>query len=118
MPSRAETNTLEDIVKSIVIIAAAATVLLAAPALSFAQSSPSPLTRAQVRQELLDLESVGYNPSLGDGDDYPDDIIAAQERLAAKRLAERRSADAAYGPAGTPNAHAGAPAPIAIQSAH
>ena len=46
--------------KSLVVTAAAA-VLLVAPALSFAQSAQSPVTRAQVLQELIDLESVGYN---------------------------------------------------------
>ncbi|KAB0675051.1 DUF4148 domain-containing protein [Burkholderia territorii] len=85
--------------KSLVVTATAA-VLLAAPALSFAQSAKSPVTRAQVLQELYDLESVGYNPSLGDAGNYPDDIMAAQERLAAKRLAEHKAAHAAYGPTG------------------
>ncbi|QTO46449.1 DUF4148 domain-containing protein [Burkholderia latens] len=84
--------------KSLAVTAAAA-VLLAAPALSFAQSAQSPVTRAQVLQELYDLESVGYNPSLGDAGNYPDGLMAAQERLAAKRLAERKAAQAAYGPA-------------------
>ncbi|AOJ78153.1 DUF4148 domain-containing protein [Burkholderia ubonensis] len=85
--------------KSLVVTAAAAAVLLAAPALSFAQSAKSPVTRAQVLQELYDLESVGYNPSLGDAGNYPDDIMAAQERLAARRLAARDAAQRAYGPA-------------------
>ncbi|RQS76818.1 DUF4148 domain-containing protein [Burkholderia sp. Bp8963] len=89
------------------VVATAAAVLLAAPALSFAQSSKSPVTRAQVLQELYDLESVGYNPSLGDAGNYPDDIMAAQERLAAKRLAEHKAAEAAYGPAGAPGVQAG-----------
>ncbi|KGB91709.1 MULTISPECIES: DUF4148 domain-containing protein [Burkholderia] len=96
------------------IIAAIATVtataLLTAPAASYAQSSHSTLTRAQVRQELLDLESVGYEPVAGDGDNYPGDIVAAQERLAAKRLAERKSAEAAYGANGAPGMDSGAPA--------
>ncbi|RAB79318.1 DUF4148 domain-containing protein, partial [Burkholderia multivorans] len=48
--------------KSLVVTATAA-VLLAAPALSFAQAAKSPVTRAQVLQELYDLESVGYNPA-------------------------------------------------------
>ena len=109
--------TLEDTVKSIVATATVA-VLLAAPALSFAQSSHSPLTRAQVIQELEDLESVGYNPALGDGDNYPEDITAAQQRLAAKRLAEQRNAQAAYGSDGATHADAGAPAAVAAGAAH
>ncbi|MGS0891133.1 DUF4148 domain-containing protein [Burkholderia stagnalis] len=85
--------------KSLVVTAAAA-VLLAAPALSFAQPAQAPVTRAQVLQELVDLESVGYNPARGEMNNYPDDILAAQERLSAKRLAEHKAAQAAYGPAG------------------
>ncbi|WP_205193208.1 DUF4148 domain-containing protein, partial [Burkholderia sp. LMG 13014] len=61
--------------KSLVVTAAAA-VLLAAPALSCAQSAKSPVTRAQVLQELIDLESVGYNPARGEANNYPDDIMA------------------------------------------
>ncbi|MCA8302196.1 DUF4148 domain-containing protein [Burkholderia seminalis] len=87
--------------KSLVVTAAAA-VLLAAPALSFAQQAQAPVTRAQVLQELIDLESVGYNPARGEADNYPDDIMAAQQRLQAKRLAEHKAAQAAYGPAGQP----------------
>ncbi|KVZ44225.1 hypothetical protein WL18_03125 [Burkholderia ubonensis] len=100
--------------KSLVVTAAAAAILLAAPALSFAQSAKSPVTRAQVLQELYDLESVGYNPSVGDAGNYPDDIMAAQERLAAKRLAERKAGAAAYGPAGAAGAESGAVAKPAL----
>lgn len=106
---------MKSVVVTIAIAAATATLLLAAPTVSYAQSSHSTLTRAQVRQELLDLESVGYNPSIGDGDNYPDDIVAAQERLAAKRLAERKSAEAAYGSNGAPGTDSGAPAVSAVK---
>ncbi|KWO47813.1 hypothetical protein WT97_06980 [Burkholderia sp. MSMB1459WGS] len=92
-----------------IIVAIATIALLAAPAASYAQSSHSTLTRAQVRQELLDLESVGYEPVAGDGDNYPGDIVAAQERLAAKRVAERKSAEAAYGANGALGTDSGAP---------
>ena len=95
--------------KSLVVTAAAA-ILLAAPALSFAQSAQSPVTRAQVLQELIDLESVGYNPARGEVNNYPDDIMAAQERLHEKRLAEQKAAHAAYGPAGEPATESGAAA--------
>ncbi|MBR8305822.1 DUF4148 domain-containing protein [Burkholderia cenocepacia] len=98
--------------KSLVVTAAA--VLLAAPALSFAQQAKSPVTRAQVLQELVDLESVGYNPARGEIGNYPDDILAAQERLQAKRLAERKAARAAYGPAGEPATESGAAARPAL----
>ncbi|WP_321856775.1 DUF4148 domain-containing protein [Burkholderia cenocepacia] len=99
--------------KSLVVTAAAA-VLLAAPALSFAQQAKSPVTRAQVLQELIDLESVGYNPARGEIGNYPDDILAAQERLQAKRLAERKAARAAYGSAGEPATESGAAAKPAL----
>ncbi|AXK62415.1 DUF4148 domain-containing protein [Burkholderia sp. IDO3] len=92
--------------KSLVVTAAAA-VLLAAPALSFAQSAQSHVTRAQVLQELVDLESVGYNPARGEAGNYPEDILAAQARLNAKRDA----AQAAYGPAGVPATESGAAKP-------
>ncbi|AYQ42167.1 purine nucleoside phosphorylase [Burkholderia aenigmatica] len=101
---------MKSIIVTIATVAATATALLAAPTASYAQSSHSTLTRAQVRQELFDLESVGYEPTAGDGDNYPGDIVAAQERLAAKRLAEHKNAEAAYGSNGAPGVGAGAPA--------
>ncbi|MDN7934376.1 DUF4148 domain-containing protein [Burkholderia metallica] len=99
-------------------VAATATVLLAAPAASYAQSSESShstLTRAQVRQELFDLESVGYDPIAADDENYPGDIVAAQERLAAKRVAERKHAEPAYGSNGIPVTESGAPAVAAVK---
>ncbi|MGI0508088.1 DUF4148 domain-containing protein [Burkholderia sp. ZZQ-2] len=101
---------MKSIIATVVVATAAATALLAAPAVSYAQSSHSTLTRAQVRQELFDLEAVGYDPVASNGDNYPGDIVAAQERLTAKRFAARNNAAAAYGPGGTPGTDAGAPA--------
>ncbi|RQS61524.1 DUF4148 domain-containing protein [Burkholderia sp. Bp8963] len=106
---------MKSIFVTIATVSAAAAVLLATPAVSFAQSSKSTVTRAQVRQELLDLESVGYNTSSGDGGNYPEDILAAQDRLAAKRLADSQRAAAAYGSAGAPGTHSGAPAVAAVK---
>ena len=83
---------MKSIIATVVVATAAATALLAAPAVSYAQSSHSTLTRAQVRQELFDLEAVGYDPVASNGDNYPGDIVAAQERLTAKRLAARNNA--------------------------
>lgn len=63
------------------------------PAISFAQSIHNgPVTRAQVVQELVDLESVGYSPASGNDVNYPDDIQAALRRLEAKRADEARVA--------------------------
>ncbi|MBY8607650.1 MAG: DUF4148 domain-containing protein [Burkholderia sp.] len=101
---------MKSVIVTIATVAATATALLAAPSASYAQSSHSTLTRAQVRQELLDLESVGYVPIAADGDNYPGDIVAAQERLAAKRLAERKTAEAAYGSNGAAGTESGAAA--------
>ncbi|MFP3801583.1 MULTISPECIES: DUF4148 domain-containing protein [Paraburkholderia] len=66
-----------------------------APAIAFAQSIQNgPVTRAQVLQELKDLESVGYNPSQASNANYPNDIEAAMVRLEAKRAEEARVAQA------------------------
>ena len=65
--------------KTLIAAALAATVL-AAPALSFAQQSQQPLTRAQVRAELVELEKAGYNPVLA-SPNYPNDLQAAQVRV-------------------------------------
>lgn len=69
--------------------AAVVAVVFAAPAFSFAQQQ-QPLTRAQVREELVQLRAAGYDPS--DWMHYPDNIQAAQAKLAAQRAAH------AYGP--------------------
>ncbi|NIF78559.1 DUF4148 domain-containing protein [Paraburkholderia sp. Cy-641] len=63
---------------SAVAIAAA----LVAPVASFAQAS-QPVTRAQVRAELVQLEKAGYSP-VGDYANYPENIQAAQARVAAQ----------------------------------
>lgn len=55
----------------------------ASPALSFAQSAPSPITRAQVRAELARLEQAGYTPGAEDAY-YPADIQAAEAKIAAQ----------------------------------
>jgi len=69
------------------IYTAAAAIMLCAPAIAFAQQqNNAPVTRAQVRAELAALESVGYNPN--DWINYPENIQAAEQRLAAKRAAE------------------------------
>jgi Domain of unknown function (DUF4148) len=53
---------------------------LAAPAFAFAQSN-GPVTRAQVKAELVQLEKAGYNPG-GEDVNYPQDIQAAEQRVA------------------------------------
>src|SRR5258707_800140 len=58
---------------------------LAAPAVAFAQSN-GPVTRAQVRAELVQLEKAGWRPAMGMGNnpDYPAGIQAAEAKVAAQ----------------------------------
>ncbi|TAM53246.1 MAG: DUF4148 domain-containing protein [Paraburkholderia sp.] len=53
---------------------------LSIPLVSFAQSDNGPVTRAQVRQELIQLEQAGYNPAMHDPF-YPESIQAAEQRV-------------------------------------
>jgi hypothetical protein len=62
--------------------AVAVAVVLTAPLASFAQSNQQPLTRAQVRAEVVQLEKAGYNPN--DWVNYPENIQAAQAKIAAQ----------------------------------
>jgi hypothetical protein len=52
------------------------------------QSQPQPLTRAEVRHQLEELEAAGYDPSRGDDNNYPDDIQEAERKVAAMHAAE------------------------------
>jgi len=63
--------------------AVALAAVLAVPAASFAQSNP-PLTRAEVRAQLVQLEKAGYNPARADNASYPADIQAAEAKVAAQ----------------------------------
>ncbi|APA87496.1 DUF4148 domain-containing protein [Paraburkholderia sprentiae WSM5005] len=64
------------------ISAVAIAVALVVPVASFAQAS-QPVTRAQVRAELVQLEKAGYNPTADDAT-YPANIQAAQARVDAQ----------------------------------
>lgn len=56
-------------------------IALSAPALAEAQAAPpSPVTRAEVRGQLVRLESVGYRPARNDVH-YPDSLQAAEAKL-------------------------------------
>lgn len=74
--------------------------LVAAPVVSFAQSQ-QPLTRAQVRAELVQLEKAGYNPN--DWINYPENIQAAQAKIAAAQNTGAQADATGYGsnPVGT-----------------
>jgi Domain of unknown function (DUF4148) len=60
-------------IKSLVSAVALASAL-AVPAVSFAQQSNGPVTRAQVRAELVQLEKAGWSPAMdmGNNPHYPD----------------------------------------------
>jgi hypothetical protein len=61
--------------------AVAIAVIVAAPIASFAQSN-QPVTRAEVRAELAQLTKAGYHAG-GNDPYYPNDIRAAEARVAA-----------------------------------
>ncbi|WP_250484065.1 DUF4148 domain-containing protein [Caballeronia sp. GaOx3] len=74
----------KSIVPAIAIVA-----VLAAP--GFAQArEDGPVTRAQVRAELVQLERAGYNPA-ADQTTYPADIQRAEARVAAQQGAAASS---------------------------
>jgi hypothetical protein len=67
---------------------------LASPVVSFAQST-APVTHAQVLAELIRLEQTGYH--LGDGDQttYPEQIQAAEAKVAAQDSQQAANNDGA-----------------------
>ncbi|MCG7404878.1 MULTISPECIES: DUF4148 domain-containing protein [Caballeronia] len=69
--------------------------VVAAPTFVFAQSQNAPLTREQVKAELVQLEQAGYSPATGEQANYPSDIQAAEAKVAARRNANE--ANEAYG---------------------
>ncbi|RQM59716.1 MULTISPECIES: DUF4148 domain-containing protein [Burkholderia] len=64
--------------------------LASSPIASFAQTD-APLTRAQVRAELVNLERAGYNP-IPDDVDYPQMLQKAEARVQADQMASQRQA--------------------------
>jgi hypothetical protein len=69
---------MKSLIEAVVVAAA-----LAAPVAVFAQSN-QPVTRAQVRAELVQLEQTGWRPGDGDHTTYPAQIQAAEARVAAE----------------------------------
>lgn len=80
---------MKSLIQAVVIAA-----VLAAPVASFAQSN-QPVTRAQVRAELIQLEKAGYQPGASDPY-YPADIQAAQARVA-RENGTAQAAQSGYG---------------------
>ncbi|POR51620.1 uncharacterized protein DUF4148 [Paraburkholderia eburnea] len=90
--------------------AVAVAVALVVPVVSFAQSN-GPVTRAQVRAELAQLEKAGYSPARGNDPHYPDDILAAEAKVAAQNSAVGGVADGS-------TASGGRVAPVAERPAY
>ncbi|HXZ07353.1 MAG TPA: DUF4148 domain-containing protein [Paraburkholderia sp.] len=91
---------MKSLIQAVVVAAA-----LVAPVASFAQSN-APVTRAQVRAELAQLEKAGYNPATANDVDYPDNIQAAEARVAAQNGAAQAE-KTSYGPGATGSTQAG-----------
>jgi hypothetical protein len=70
---------------SIKLIAVSAVVV--APTFCLAQAV-QPLTRAQVRDQLIQLEKAGYQPGATDAYDYPHNLRVAEARVAAQNSAQ------------------------------
>lgn len=90
---------MKSLIQAVVVAAA-----LAAPVAVFAQSN-APLTRAQVRAELVQLEKAGYHPGEGDNTTYPAEIQAAEAKVAAQN-----GATSGYGGVVNGSSDAGRPA--------
>ncbi|QBQ96185.1 DUF4148 domain-containing protein [Paraburkholderia pallida] len=90
--------------KSLIQAVAVAAALIV-PVASFAQSN-GPVTRAQVRAELVQLEQAGYRPGDGDNATYPKQIQAAEVKVAAQQGA----ASSGYGGVASGSSDAGRPA--------
>lgn len=82
------------------LIPTAVAAILAFPGVSYSQTQQqAPLTRADVRGELVQLRAAGYDPS--DWVHYPQNIQAVEARVAA------RKANTSYGPSTNGNSQSG-----------
>jgi Domain of unknown function (DUF4148) len=77
--------------------------------LTFAQSASAPLTRAQVRADLIRIEQAGYSLSSHDDTKYPADIQAAEARVAAQNAAQGDPAESMGGTQQRGSSDAGKP---------
>ena len=84
---------------------------LSAPGFSFAQAANAPVTRAEVKADLVRVEQAGYRPAAKDPY-YPSDIQAAEAKVAAQRqMPEAASVG------GVPTGASQADAPLALNDA-
>jgi hypothetical protein len=85
---------------------------LASPALTFAQTTPAPLTRAQMRADLIRVEQAGYSPGTANDPYYPADIQTAEAKAATQQDMAQDAPDAVGGtsPMGASGAGTSTPA--------
>ncbi|MBY8609575.1 DUF4148 domain-containing protein [Burkholderia arboris] len=81
--------------------AACAFLLIGAAFAAHAQAA-STVTRAQVRQELVELQAAGYRTSLASSPDFPENMQAIMQRAA-----QARGEDAGYGSDSRANVESG-----------
>ena len=70
--------------KALVFLTIAFSAITIDPALSFAQSTSSQRTRAQVRADVIRVEQAGYRMGPGNDPYYPADVQAAEAKVAAE----------------------------------
>ncbi|WP_408471059.1 DUF4148 domain-containing protein [Paraburkholderia nemoris] len=87
--------------------------IFVAPVASFAQDATAPLTRADVRADLIRVERAGYRPAAKDVH-YPDEIQAAEARVQTQNVAAQGSTDVG----GTSDGSSQAGAPTATVNTH
>jgi hypothetical protein len=90
---------MKSLVQAVAIVAA-----LSIPVISFAQSN-QPLTRAEVKAQLVQIEAAGYNPATANSYDYPANIQRAEARVAA----QNGTAAGSYGGVANTTSASGAP---------
>jgi hypothetical protein len=95
-----EVSTMKSLIQAVAVAAA-----LVVPVASFAQAQ-APITRAQVRAEIVQLQQVGYHVGDGDNAHYPEALEAAKARVAAL------NGNSAYGGAENGSSQAGGRATV------
>ncbi|MBN3804487.1 DUF4148 domain-containing protein [Paraburkholderia sp. Ac-20336] len=89
--------------------------VIAAPLAAFAQSE-QPVTRAEVKAQLQQLEQVGYNPAESTDASYPADIQAAEARVATQN-AMAQGDTTGYGTPATGTSQSGGQHPMVTNPA-
>ncbi|WP_322011231.1 DUF4148 domain-containing protein [Paraburkholderia sp. J12] len=83
--------------------------ILALASAGFASAaSAQALTRAEVRADLIRVEQAGYSPSIGNDVNYPEDIQAAEAKIAVQD-SQRATNDAVGGATMTGTSASGSP---------